>query len=78
MGPGILKPVQAGRDDAGIVKHQYIAGAKIFGQIIKMPVFHDAGILIYHQQPAVIPRFHRMLGDPFFGQIIIKISNFHR
>ena len=67
MGSGIFITKQAGRDDAGIVKYQYIAGAKIFGKIIKMPMLHGAGIFINHQQPAVIPRFYRMLGDSFFG-----------
>ena len=77
MGPGIFISVQTGRNDAGIVKYQQITGTKILRQIIKMPVLHGAGIFIYHQQPAMIPGFHRMLGNPFFRQKIIKISNFH-
>ena len=50
MGTGILRAVQARGNNAGIVKHQHIAGLKIIYQIIKMLMLNFTGLFVNNQQ----------------------------
>ena len=74
MGAGILRAVQARGNNAGIVKHQHIAGLKIIYQIIKMLMLNFTGLFVNNQQARMIARLHRMLSNKLLWQIIIKIS----
>ena len=74
MGTGILRAVQARGNNAGIVKHQHIAGLKIIYQIIKMLMLNFTGLFVNNQQARMVARLHRMLSNKLLWQIIIKIS----
>ena len=74
MGTGILRAVQTRRNNAGIVKHQHIAGLKIIYQIIKMLMLNFTGLFVNNQQARMVARLHRMLSNKLLWQIIIKIS----
>ena len=43
-----------------------------------MPVLDFAGLSGKHQKPGMVPLLQRMLGNAFFGEVIIKIAFFHR
>ena len=74
MSAGILRAVQTRRNNAGIVKHQHIAGLKIIYQIIKMLMLNFTGLFVNNQQARMVARLHRMLSNKLLWQIIIKIS----
>ncbi len=58
--------VQAGRDDAGIVKNEYIAFVQFVCQIIKIFVLHFAALAVIEHEPRVVAGFCRMLCYEFF------------
>ena len=63
---------EAGRDDGGIVTKKSVPGAKVFGQIAKLPVFDPVFGPVNHQQPRLITPGGRPLGNKGFRQGIVK------
>ena len=68
---------QAGLYNLGVVKHYYVAGLKVIGQILVHAVFYCAVGTVQNQQPAGAAYFWRVLGYQFFRKGIAKIRNFH-
>jgi hypothetical protein len=73
-----LGGAQSRGNDARIVQHQYVSGAKVFQNLTKDPVFDPSAGAGQHQQTRFITSERGMLGDPFGRQDKVKISGSHR
>ena len=70
-------PEQASREDAGVVQHETVTGTQVVQNVVKLPVFHRAGILFQDQKTGAVPTGQRRLSDQLRGKLIVKIMCFH-
>ena len=82
---------EAGRHDAGLVRHEQVARLEVVDDVVEMPVLHAAARIerhdvarsrkrfaaVQHQQAARIARLRRCLGYELLGQVVIEIIGTH-
>ena len=73
----LLDPVDAGRQDAGVVQDEAVAGTQIVEDVRKMTVFDLAGdpVEMEHARGIALPE--RCLGNQFFRQFIPEVRGVH-
>ncbi len=69
------RPLKAGRDHAGVVQDQPVAGAEQVHEIAHMQVAHP--VPLGQQQPRGAARAHGPGGDQPLGQVEIEIAQLH-
>ena len=71
-------PVKAGGKDARIVEDKEIAGAQEVGKFPELAVNEVAGCGGEMEKTRGGAIGQRLLGDQFFGKIVVKVGNEHR
>ena len=73
----LLLAVQPCRQHAGIVEHEKVTGPQERPQVIEMMMGYRARIPVHGHHAGGIAGLGRVLGDQFFGKVIVKIRFFH-
>ena len=74
----LLDPVDAGRQDPGVVQDEAVAGTQVIEDIREMTVLDLPRFRVEMQHPGRVALPERCLGDQFFRKVIPEVRGVHR
>ena len=77
LSSSLFTGLKAGRDNAGVVEDEDVAGVQVFRKLVKTAMLHRIEIPVQHHQSRVVSWFDRSLGNELGRQRVVEIARLH-